>query len=93
MFSFDSAALIEELKSDIAVEGVKTVWAYWVVMPNGQELYVDYFYVDDEFPIRRFGPSLKDFDLKMAEEFNSFNRKKMPATELLELLEKEDETL
>ena len=38
-YSFDSSALIDELKGDIYDEGNDMmVWGYWIVMPNGQEL-------------------------------------------------------
>lgn len=89
-YSFDSSALIEELKGDIYDEGDDMmVWAYWVFMPNGQELYVDYYYVDGDTP----GIAIGQFDLKVRQEHGVVLRKKMLAVELLELLKKEDETL
>lgn len=90
-YSFDSSALIDELKGDIYDEGNDMmVWGYWIVMPNGQELYVDYYYVDGDAP---FGLTIEQFDLKVRQEHGEFLRKKMPAAELLEIFKKEDETI
>lgn len=92
-YSFDAEGLIEELENDIQENGVQTVWAYSITMPNGQDLFIDYFYVAGEPPFRRFGPTLKEFEASLSKEYSLFARTKMQATELLELLKKEDETL
>ena len=90
-YSFDSSALIDELKGDIYDEGNDMmVWGYWIFMPNGQKLYVDYYYVDGDAP---FGLTIEQFDLKVRQEHGAFLRKKMPASELLEIFKKEDETI
>lgn len=85
-YSFDSSELIDELEFDIEENGDSLeVFAYWIVMPNGQEIYVDYYFVD--------GDELKEFDEKLSEEYDQFFRKKMPAVELLEKFRKEKEIL
>lgn len=91
-YSFDAEGLIENLENDIQENGVSTVWAYSITMPNGQELFIDYFYVAGD-PFRRFGPTLKEFEDSLSKEYAQFARTKMPAAELLEILKKEDETL
>ena len=93
IYSFDAEGLIEDLENDIQENGVSTVWAYSIKMPNGQELFVDYFYVAGEHPFRRFGPTLKEFEASLSKEYSQFARTKMPAAELLEIFKKEDETL
>lgn len=92
IYSFDAEGLIENLENDIQENGVSTVWAYSIKMPNGQELFIDYFYVAGD-PFRRFGPTLKEFEASLSKEYSQFARTKMPAAELLEILKKEDETL
>ena len=90
-YSFDSSSLIEEIKGDIYDAGDDMmVWAYWVFMPNGQKLYVNYYYVDGDAP---FGLTIEQFDLKVRQEHGVVLRKKMPAAELLEIFKKEDETI
>lgn len=91
-YSFDAEGLIENLENDMQENGVSTVWAYSITMPNGQELFIDYFYVAGE-PFRRFGPTLKEFEASLSKEYAQFARAKMPAAELLEILKKKDETL
>lgn len=91
-YSFDAEGLIENLENDMQENGVSTVWAYSITTPNGQELFIDYFYVAGE-PFRRFGPTLKEFEASLSKEYAQFARTKMPAAELLEILKKEDETL
>lgn len=85
-YSFDSSELINELEFDIEEYGGDLeVFAYWIVMPNGQEIYVDYYFVD--------GDELEEFGEKMAEEYDQFFRKRMLAVELLEKFKKEKEIL
>ena len=91
-YSFDAEGLIENLENDIQENGISNVWAYSITMPNGQELYIDYFYVAGD-PFRRFGPTLKEFEASLSKEYAQFARTKMPAAELLEILKEEDETL
>lgn len=91
-YSFDAEGLIENLENDIQENGVSTVWAYSITMPNGQDLFIDYFYVAGD-PFRRFGPTLKEFEASLSKEYSQFARTKMPAAELLEILKKEDETI
>lgn len=85
-YSFDASELIPELEEDITLFGSSlTVWGYWIVMPNGQELYVDYYFFD--------GNELDDFDKKMSEEYGEFFRKKMLATDLLVKFKSENKLL
>lgn len=85
-YSFDANELISGLEEDINLFGDDLiVWAYWIVMSNGQELYVDYYFFD--------GDELEDFDKKMSEEYEEFFRKKMLATDLLEKFKSENELL
>lgn len=85
-YSFDSSKLIDELEFDIEEYGADLeVFAYWIVMPNGQEIYVDYYFVD--------GDELEEFGEKLSEEYDQFFRRKMPAVELLEKFKKEKEIL
>lgn len=85
-YSFDANELISELEEDINLFGDGLiVWAYWIVMPNGQELYVDYYFFD--------GDELEDFDKKMSEEYEEFFRKKMLAIDLLDKFKSENELL
>ena len=85
-YSYDSSELIDELEFDVEENGDGLeVFAYWIVMPNGQEIYVDYYFVN--------GDELKEFDEKLSEEYDQFFRKKMPAVDLLEKLRKEKEIL
>lgn len=91
-YSVDTEGLIEKLKFDIQEVGVSNVWAYSITMPNGQELFIDHFYVAGD-PFRRFGPTLKEFEASLSKEYSQFARTKMPAAELLEIYKKEDETI
>lgn len=85
-YSFDSTELIDELESDIEEYGTDlVVWGYWIVMPNGQELFVDYYFID--------GDELEEFDKKVSEEYDQFLRKAIPAVELLDKFKKEKEIL
>lgn len=81
-YSFDAEGLIENLENDMQENGVSTVWAYSITMPNGQELFIDYFYVAGD-PFRRFGPTLKEFEASLSKEYSQFARTKMPAAEVL----------
>lgn len=113
-YSVDLSGLIDELKEDIAeheaFEGDElVVWAYWTILPNGREVYVDYYFQDepeDDFDIRFEHDDffngffddeedddvkyIADFDKKMAEEYDNFARKLMPAKKLLEIFEEEN---
>lgn len=91
-YSFDAEGLIKNLENDIQENVISNVWAYSITMPNGQDLFVDYFYVAGD-PFRRFGPTLKEFEASLSKEYSQFARTKMPAAELLEILKKEDETI
>lgn len=91
-YSFDAEGLIKNMENDIQENGISNVWAYSITMPNGQDLFVDYFYVAGD-PFRRFGPTLKEFEASLSKEYSQFARTKMPAAELLEILKKEDETI
>lgn len=85
-YSFDANELITELEEDINLFGDDLiVWAYWIVMSNYQELYVDYYFFD--------GDELEDFDKKMSEEYEEFFRKKMLAIDLLDKFKSENELL
>ena len=85
-YSFDANELISELEEDINLFGDDLiVWAYWIVMPNDQELFVDYYFFD--------GDELEDFDKKMSEEYEEFFRKKMLAIDLLDKFKSENELL
>lgn len=85
-YSFDANELITELEEDINLFGNDLiVWAYWIVMSNCQELYVDYYFFD--------GDELEDFDKKMSEEYEEFFRKKMLAIDLLDKVKSENELL
>lgn len=93
-YSFDSTDLIKELSADIAEDGNVDVWAYWIVMDNGQEIYFDYYPLDD--PESADDPEYKsvaDFDNKVAETYPNFFRKKIKAMDLLEIFKKENETI
>lgn len=85
-YSFDSSELIDELEFDIEEYGDDlVVWGYWIVMPNGQELYVDYYFIDSD--------ELEEFDEKVSEEYDQFFRKEMLAVKLLDKFRKEKEIL
>lgn len=85
-YSFDSSELIDELEFDIEEYGSDLeVFAYWIVMPNGQEIYVDYYFID--------GDELEEFGEKLSEGYDQFFRKRMPAVELLKKFKEEKEIL
>lgn len=93
-YSFDSTDLIKELSADIEEEGNVDVWAYWIVMDNGQEIYFDYYPLDDsEFENEPDYKSVSDFDKKVFETYPKFLRKKIKAMDLLEIFKKENETI
>lgn len=93
-YSFDTEKLIKELSADIAEFGNEDVWAYWIVMDNGQEIYFDYCPIDDpELADDYEYKSLADFDKKVAETYPQFLRKKMKSTDLLEIFKRENETI
>lgn len=113
-YSIDLSGLIDELKEDIAEheafeDDELVVWAYWTILPNGREVYVDYYFQDDpedDFDIRFEHDDffddflddeedddvkyIADFDKKMAEEYDIFARKLMPAKKLLKIFEEEN---
>lgn len=71
--SIDLGDLIDELRGDIAEcetfeDDELVIWAYWTILPDGQELYVDYYFQDepeDDFNIRfKHDNFLDDFDEK-----------------------------
>lgn len=108
-YSFDAGPIIKDLESDICAYRMLgqdlIVWGYWIVMPNGQEIFVDYYYRDDD-PARfhldidieydeeddseRLALKVADFDKKISEQYDEFFRKKMSGYELLEKLKEED---
>ena len=93
-YSFDSTDLINELEKEIAEFGNTEVWAYWKVMENGQEIYFDYFPVND--PDEIGNPEYRDiehFDKEVAKTYPNFLRKKIKAKDLLEIFKKENETI
>lgn len=93
-YSFDANKLIKELSADIAEEGNVDVWAYWIVMDNGQEIYFDYYPLDDpESAVDPDYKSVADFDKEVAKTYPNFFRKKIKAMDLLEILKKESETI
>lgn len=97
-YSIDLSGLIDELKEDIAEheafeDDELVVWAYWTILPNGREVYVDYYFQDDDDLFDDEDEKAKcvaDFDKKMAEEYDNFARKLMPAKKLLEIFEEEN---
>ncbi|WP_294832032.1 hypothetical protein [uncultured Lactobacillus sp.] len=93
-YTFDSTSLINELEKDIAEFGNTEVWAYWKVMNNGQEIYFDYFPIND--PDEIGNPDYMDienFDKEVAKTYSNFLRKKIKSKDLLEILKKENETI
>lgn len=93
-YSFDSNKLIKELSADIDEEGNVDVWAYWIVMDNGQEIYFDYYPLDDpESAVDPDYKSVADFDKEVAKTYPNFLRKKIKAIDLLEIFKKESETI
>ena len=97
-YSIDLTDLIDELEDDIAYyEAVEdselVVWAYWTILSNGTEVYIDYYFQDDDDLFDDEDEKAKcvaDFDKKMAEEYDNFARKLMPAKKLLEIFEEEN---
>lgn len=97
-YSIDLTDLIDELEDDIAYyEAVEdselVVWAYWTILSNGREVYIDYYFQDDDDLFADEDEKAKcvaDFDKKMAEEYDNFARKLMPAKKLLEIFEEEN---
>lgn len=93
-YSFDSKRLIDDLSADIAEFGNEEVWAYWIVMDNGQEIYFDYYPLDDpELGNDPDYKSVSDFDKKVFETYPNFLRKKIKAKDLLEIFKAENETI
>ncbi len=93
-YSFDAKELIDELSADIAEDGNVYIWGYWIAMDNGQEIYFDYYPLDD--PELENDPdykSVSDFDKKVFETYPNFLRKKIKAKDLLEIFKAENETI
>ncbi|MDF7683247.1 hypothetical protein PT287_06870 [Lactobacillus sp. ESL0679] len=100
--------MIKELANDIAEKGDFVLWAYWILMDNKQEIYVDYYYLDDpDLEKRPVSQKLAkyvedvpaeyktvaDFDKKMSVNYPEFFRKMMMASDLLQLFKQENETI
>lgn len=93
-YSFDAEDLIKELTADIAEFGNEDVWAYWVVMDNGQEIYFDYYPInDDSIEYELDYKSVEEFDKKVAETYPNFLRQKMKSQDLLDKFKQENETI
>ena len=93
-YLFDASKLINELEADIAEFGNTEVWAYWKVMENGQEVYFDYFPIND--PDEIGNPdymSIEKFDKEVAKTYSNFLRKKIKSKDLLEIFKKENKTI
>lgn len=93
-YLFDSTNLINELEKDIAEFGNTEVWAYWRLMENGQEIYFDYFPIND--PDEIGNPdymSIENFDKEVAKTYSNFLRKKIKSKDLLEIFKKENKTI
>ncbi|WP_396595812.1 hypothetical protein ACIA37_04610 [Lactobacillus delbrueckii subsp. bulgaricus] len=55
-------------------------------MPDGEDVYVDFFYTDEDLDGNDDAPTIADFDQKVAEEYPMFLRTRMPARLLLKIL-------
>lgn len=60
-------------------------------MPDGEDVYVDFFYTDEDLDGNDDAPTIADFDQKVAEEYPMFLRKRMPARLLLKILKEQHE--
>ncbi|ALT47527.1 hypothetical protein AT236_01139 [Lactobacillus delbrueckii subsp. bulgaricus] len=49
-------------------------------MPNGKDVYVDFFYTDEDLTGNDEMPTVADFDQKVVEEYSMFLRKKNAGT-------------
>lgn len=88
--------LIEELEQDISEyeffnNKMLIVWGYYAPLPDGEDVYVDFFYTDEDLDGNDDAPTIADFDQKVAEEYPRFLRKRMPARLLLKILKKQQE--
>lgn len=88
-YILDADKLIKELEGDIEEFGDVTLWAYWKPMDNGQDLYIEYFYPD----VPEDKHTVEDFDALMKKDFDTFLRRKMKASELIQLLRDESKTI
>ncbi|WP_396592550.1 hypothetical protein ACIA39_04125 [Lactobacillus delbrueckii subsp. bulgaricus] len=83
--------LIEELERDISKceffnNRILIVWGYYAPLPDGEDVYVDFFYTDEDLDGNDDAPTIADFDQKVAEEYPMFLRTRMPARLLLKIL-------
>ncbi|AXI15107.1 hypothetical protein BC336_1027 [Lactobacillus delbrueckii subsp. bulgaricus] len=62
-------------------------------MPNGKDVYVDFFYTDEDLTGNDEMPTVADFDQKVVEEYSMFLRKRMPARLLLKILKKQQHAI
>lgn len=69
------------------------VWVYYAPLPNGKDVYVDFFYTDEDLTGNDEMPTVADFDQKVAEEYPMFLRKRMPARLLLKILKKQQQAI
>ncbi len=88
--------LIEELEQDINEyeffnNKMLIVWGCYAPLPDGEDVYVDFFYTDEDLDGNDDAPNIADFDQKVAEEYPRFLRKRMPARLLLKILKKQQE--
>ena len=88
--------LIEELEQDISEyellnNKMLIVWEYYAPLPDGEDVYGDFFYTDEDLDGNDDAPTIADFDQKVAEEYPMFLRKRMPARLLLKILKEQHE--
>lgn len=88
--------LIEELEQDISEyellnNKMLIVWEYYAPLPDGEDVYVDFFYTDEDLDGNDDAPTIANFDQKVAEEYPMFLRKRMPARLLLKILKEQHE--
>jgi hypothetical protein len=60
-------------------------------LPDGEDVYVDFFYTDEDLDGNDDASTIADFDQKVSEEYPMFLRKKMPARLLLKILKEQHE--
>lgn len=90
--------LIDELEQDINEyeffnNKMLIVWGYYAPLPNGEDVYVDFFYTDEDLDGTDDAPTVADFDQKVAEEYPMFLRKRMPSRLLLKILKKQQQAI
>ncbi|MDA3801883.1 hypothetical protein PF585_07330 [Lactobacillus delbrueckii] len=74
-----------------SITGYLIVRGYYAPLPDGEDVYVDFFYTDEDLDGNDDAPIIADFDQKVAEEYPMFLRKRMPARLLLKILKKQQE--